>query len=348
MLQCDLVSGGVNGWLQSAFSADELYPDITPYKTEMVPVSKNHTLYVEQSGREDGFPVIVFHGGPGGGSSPMWRRFFDPNFWRIVVFDQPGCGKSTYTAGNRLVDNLIFDLAGYVETIRKHLRIDRWAVYGGSWGSTVALTYAILHPEAVVAEMMRGIFMGRACEIEWFYGATGARNIFPEMWDRFVSAPGLLPEQSGEYYVREYRKLLQDPVHQCDAARRWSQWEEFCDHFRVDPTSVRNAGSFPSAMDVAVLENWYFLNRCGFPSDSWIFDNLHRIRHIPATFVSARYDSDCPKRTAWELHKAWPEAEMVSVHDANHVQTDPKVTRALRACTDYYAFRIGGGLSAHS
>lgn len=350
--------------LQGGYSAGTLYPPINPFATEMLPVSDNHTLYVEQSGNQNGFPIIVLHGGPGGASSPFLRRLFDPSFYRIIAFDQRGAGQSTYTPGKQLEENLIFDLVGDIEKIRTKYGIGKWCVFGGSWGSTLAMTYAIKHPERVVALMLRGVYTGRDSEIDWFYGSFGAANLFPEMYEHFQAMPQLHPPvdgiYDGAYYVREYRRLMNGKNKRVsdEAQRRWAQLETFSDGFYVNLASTRQDGAFPKAKNLAMVENWYFLNGCGFPSKNWIFENLSHILRIPCVMVSARYDCDCPRKTAWEVFKTWEllhkktrkgrSPELLTVPDANHVATDEKVTRALVATTDFFAFHLSGGLSGHA
>ncbi len=348
-----LLAPSVSAFLHSGFSRETAYPAITPYKTHFLQVSDVHTLYVEESGNANGFPVIVFHGGPGGASSPFWRTLFDPEFWRIIMFDQPGCGQSRYTEGGQLVGNLIMDQLGYIEKIRKHLKIEKWAVYGGSWGTTLGLTYGIVHKKRVVAEMGRGMFTARPSEIEWMYGSSGAANIWPEKWKDFVSAPGMEPGKNAAYYVPRYRALMDDPDEavRLDAARRWEQWEDFVFAFRLDLASVRSGGEAQSCFDEANLENWYFYNNCGFPKnedgtdcDNWILKNIEALKRIPCAFASARYDCDCPRTTAWDIKTAYPDLELVDVFNGNHAGFDPPVVAATVGITNYFAYIFSGGL----
>jgi proline iminopeptidase len=309
----------------------------------MLPVSKRHTLYLEVSGNPDGIPVIVLHGGPGGSSSPFLRQLFNPQFYRIIIYDQRGCGNSTPFAD--LVENTTWDLVNDIETIRRFLGVEQWLVFGGSWGSTLALSYTIMHRKRVAGIVSRGIFWGRPCEIEWLYGKTGVRNVFPEKWDEFVA--GLKSDESAKHYLREYARLLNsaDLAVQTEAARRWTEWEDYLARFRVDLAGVASSGLPKTARPMARIENHYFRNGCFFETPTWIPDNIDsELRKIPLVFAQGRYDMDCPRRTAWDLLKAWPEAEMITIPEAGHTASDEPVIRVLVNCTDWFALGFLGGV----
>ncbi|KAH6560111.1 hypothetical protein BASA60_000110 [Batrachochytrium salamandrivorans] len=279
-----------------------VYPPIEPFKTEMLAVSPTHTLYVEQSGCPTGKPVVYLHGGPGGGTSPTDRQYFDPATYRIVVFDQRGSGKSTPSAA--LDGNDTWSLVADIETIRVHLGIDKWVVFGGSWGSTLALTYAETHPTVVKALILRGIFMLRPSEIKWFY-QEGASQIFPDYWDEYLAA--IPVSEHGDLVNAYYKRLTStDEAVQLAAAKAWSKWECATSMLFVDEKMIARAESDVWALAFARIECHYFVNNGFFSSDSWILDNLHKIRHIPCAIVQGRYDVVCPMRSAWDLSKAWP------------------------------------------
>ncbi|WP_055074214.1 prolyl aminopeptidase [Pseudanabaena sp. 'Roaring Creek'] len=303
----------------------ELYPVIEPYRQGLLPVSDLHTIYFEESGNPHGKPVIILHGGPGGGSQPIYRQYFDPHRWRIVQFDQRGCGKSTPHA--ELDENTTWHLVEDIETLRKHLNIDRWVVSGGSWGSALTLAYSQIYPDRCLALILRGIFMLRSKELAWFY-QEGAGYIFPEAWEQYVD---LIPiEERHDMIAAYYRRLLSDdPQERSLAARTWSIWEASTSKLIADLQLIQRFGSDRFAEAFARLECHYFVNKGFFHSENQLLDNLDRIRHIPTTIVQGRYDMVCTMFTAWELHQAFPEADFIIVPDAGHAMTEVGIRSAL-------------------
>jgi proline iminopeptidase len=294
----------------------ELYPAIEPYQQGQLEASSVHTLYYEQSGNPRGKPVVFLHGGPGGGTDAKMRRFFDPRRYRIILFDQRGCGRSTPHAS--LVDNTTWHLVEDMEALRAHLGIDRWQVFGGSWGSTLALAYAQTHPKRVSELVLRGIFMLRRWELEWFYqNPGGAAALFPDLWEQYV-APIPVAERDdmiGAYYRRltsRNRKTL------LKAARAWSVWEGATSMMRTDSNYVAQFEDAEFAAAFARIECHYFVNRGFMRSDAQLLEDVRRLRKIPAVIVQGRYDVICPIRSAWDLHRAWPEADLRIVPDAGH------------------------------
>ena len=302
-----------------------LYPDIEPYDTGRLAVDARHSLYYEQCGNPHGKPVVLLHGGPGAGCSAKMRRFHDPAKYRIVLFDQRGSGRSTPHAD--LVDNTTWDLVADIERLREALAIERWQVFGGSWGSTLALAYAETHPQRVSELVLRGIFMLRRWELEWFY-QEGASRLFPDAWERFC-AP--IPEaERGDMIDAYYKRLIhKDRGIQARAAAAWSQWEG-------DTISIRGPEARPAkfneadfATAFARIECHYFINRGFFPEEGWILKNISKIRGIPGWIVQGRFDVVTPMDGAWRLHKAWPEARFEAIWDAGHASTEPGIVDAL-------------------
>jgi len=316
---------------------DGLYPALRTYRRGKLRVSALHELYFEESGNPEGKPVVFLHGGPGGGTNPQMRRFFDPRRYRIVLYDQRGCGRSTPHAS--LEENTTWDLVEDIEKLRVHLGIDRWQVFGGSWGSTLALAYAQHHPERVSELVLRGIFLLRRSELEWFYQSSeGAASLFPDLWEQFI-AP--IPEEERYDMMRAYYRRLTSTVEadRNGAARAWSQWEGATSHLRTDPRYVAKFGDAEYAAAFARIECHYFVNGGFLDSDDQLLRDVPRIRDIPAVIVQGRYDVVCPMRSAWDLHRAWPEAELVVVPDAGHSAFEPGIARALRRATDRFARR---------
>lgn len=314
-------------------TAPAFYPPIEPYDTGFLQVSPVHRIYYEQSGNPRGKPVIFIHGGPGGGTNPRMRCFFDPAAYRIVLFDQRGCGKSTPHAS--LEDNTTWALVDDMERIRTHLGIERWLLFGGSWGSSLALAYAETHPAHVTGLILRGIFTLRQWELRWFY-QEGASALFPDAWEDYL-AP-IPPAERGDLIAAYYRRLTsEDASVRLAAARAWSVWEARTSHLIVDEEQVQTFDAESFALAFARIECHYFVNRGFFTSDTQLLDDVHRIRHLPGVIVQGRYDVVCPMDTAWQLHRRWPEARFVVVPDAGHAALERGTAAALIAATD--AFR---------
>ncbi|MGE3770678.1 MAG: prolyl aminopeptidase [Bdellovibrionales bacterium] len=306
-----------------------LFPTIEPHKTGFLPVDSIHTIYYEESGNPRGVPVVFLHGGPGVGMYPAYRRFFDPAAWRIIGFDQRGCGKSTPFAD--VTANSPAHLVSDIDHLRQHLGIERWHVFGGSWGSTLALTYAIAHPERILSLILRAIFLMRQREIDWFM--SGMRMLRPEAWQNFT---GLIAPEHHHRLLDEYLEHLLDPspsVHM-EAARRWFKYETSSASFAQDAmTSGLPPDDDALALSMARLEAYYFKHH-KFSPDDWLLREVERYRHIPGVIVQGQYDLVCPPVSAFDLHKAWPEAEYILVKDAGHSIMEPGITHALLDATE--------------
>lgn len=316
-----------------AMSRREFYPEIEPNRTGRLRVSDLHELYWEESGNPEGKPVVFLHGGPGGGTQPAQRRFFDPKVYRIVLFDQRGCGKSTPHAC--LEENTTWDLVADAERIRELLGIKRWQVFGGSWGSTLALAYAQKHPERVTELVLRGIFLVRKSEIDWFYEG-GAAALFPDAWEQFVSP---IPEsERGSMVEAYYRRLTsKDAGERQKAAKAWSVWEASTSFLIPRPEHIEKCSGDEFAAAFARVECHYFVNGAFLETEGQLLSQIERIRHIPAVIVQGRYDSVCPMASAWDLHRAWPEAEFRVVPDAGHSAFEPGILDELVRATDRFA-----------
>lgn len=307
---------------------NELYPPVKPYVTHHIDVDEVHTLYIEESGNPAGLPVVFLHGGPGAGCAPYHRQYFDPEKYRIVLFDQRGCGKSTPHAS--LENNTTWDLVADIEQIRQHLKIDKWVVFGGSWGSTLGLLYAQAHPQSVSALILRGIFLARDKDIQWFY-QQGTSRLFPDYWAHFVEP--IPQEDRGNMLEAYYRQLTGDDEFQkLRAAKAWSIWEGMTATLQADESVIKSFSAPHTALSVARIECHYFMH------DSWlkpnqIINHIEKIRHIPAYIVQGRYDVICPLEQAWELASAWPEAVLTIVGDAGHAAVEPGITSALIGAT---------------
>jgi proline iminopeptidase len=311
----------------------EMYPPIEPFKVERLRVSEVHELHLEQCGNPDWKPVVFLHGGPGAGLSDYHRRFFDPARYRIVLFDQRGAGKSTPAAN--LDHNTTWDLVADIEKIRVHLGIDRWVVFGGSWGSTLALAYAETHPDRVKALVLRGIFLLRPHEIRWFY-QEGAGYVFPETWETFL-AP-IPPGERDDLLSAYHRRLTgSDPAVLAAAAEAWSTWEASTIRLVPDPALIAQMSAPAAAVNLARIECHYFVNDGFFDHPDQLLDDVDRIRHIPAVIVHGRYDMCCPVSNAWDLHRRWPEAALEIVADAGHAANEPGIADRLVTATDRFA-----------
>ena len=292
----------------------ELFPNIEPFNTFHLPVSDLHTIYVEESGNKNGKPVIFLHGGPGGGVDPKYRRYFNPDKWRIIMFDQRGCGKSTPFA--ELKENTTWDLVDDIEKIRNHLSIDNWVVFGGSWGSTLSLAYSQTYPNSCKGLILRGIFLVRKKEIDWFY-QEGANNIFPDRWESFL-AP--IPIEKRDNLMQAYYEILTGDDHfkKIEAAKAWSTWEGSTVRLMQDENFISDFSDEKFAEAFARIECHYFMNNCWFNSNNHLIENVDKIRHIPGVIIHGRYDIICPVVQAWDLHQVWPEADLHIIPDAGH------------------------------
>ena len=308
----------------------ELYPEIDPYQSGQLALDGLHTMYWEQSGNPVGVPVLFLHGGPGAGASPGHRRFFDPTCYRIVVHDQRGAGRST--PHGELVDNTTPHLVADIESLRRHLGIERWLLFGGSWGSTLALAYAQAHPERCWGLILRGIFLCRDLEVAWFL--YGLRHIFPDAWRKFVEP---IPQAERDDLLSAYSTRLNhpDPAVHLPAARAWSIYEGACSTLLPNPEGLSYFSGDHIALGLARIEAHYFRYRAFLP-DGALIANLGRMRDIPGVIVQGRYDMVCPVVTADELHRAWPQAEYVVVADAGHSAWEPGIRARLVAATERF------------
>lgn len=306
-----------------------LFPAIEAFDTGMLEVGDGHSIYYEQSGNPEGKPAVFVHGGPGGGTDPSARRYWDPAHYRIVLFDQRGCGKSTPHAS--LEANTTPHLIADMEKLRAHLSIERWQVFGGSWGSTLALAYAETHPSCVSELILRGIFLCRPEEIRWLY-QEGTSRVFPDAWEGFL-AP--IPEDERGDLVRAYHKRLtsEDEAVRHEAALAWSIWEGSTSRLIPDPEMVARTAEPVFAAAFARIECHYFINK-GFMDDGQLLRDVDKIRHIPSVIVQGRYDVICPPKSAWDLHRAFPEAALVIVPDAGHSARESGIQEALLQATE--------------
>jgi proline iminopeptidase len=312
-----------------------LYPPIRPFHSAHLRVSALHEIYYEESGNPKGMPALFLHGGPGGGTDPSMRQFFDPRRYHIVLFDQRGCGLSRPHA--ELRENTTWDLIADIEALRTHLSVAQWLVFGGSWGSTLALAYAQRYPERVSALVLRGIFLLRRSELEWFYqDPLGAASLFPDFWEEYV-APIPLAER-GDMMQAYYRRLTStDPAVRAAAARAWARWEGATSFLRTNARYVAKFDRAEYAAAFARIEAHYFVHQGFLEREDQLLRDVTRIRQIPGVIVQGRYDVVCPLRSAWDLHRAWPEAALQIVPDAGHSAFEPGITRALVAATDRFA-----------
>ena len=309
-----------------------LYDPIEPFDTGSLKVSPIHEIYYEQCGNPQGKPVVFLHGGPGGGISSDYRRYFDPKVYRVVLFDQRGSGKSTPHAS--IEANTTWDLVEDIERLREHLNIRHWQVFGGSWGSTLALAYAETHPDRVRELVLRGIFLCRPKEIRWFY-QKGASEMFPDVWEEYLN---VIPENERADMVSAYHRRLtsDDEAVRLEAARAWSIWEGSTSRLFFDPAMIEKFADPEFALAFARIECHYFMNNAFFSSDNYLIENIGRIRPIPAVIVQGRYDVVCPLTSAWDLHRAWPEAQLNIIPDAGHSISEPGIIDALVRATDQF------------
>jgi proline iminopeptidase len=307
---------------------EQLFPPIDPYESGRLPLDGEHMMYWEQSGNPDGIPVVFLHGGPGAGATPVHRRFFDPAAYRIIIFDQRGAGRSQ--PQGLLENNTTPHLIADVETLRVHLGVERWLIFGGSWGSTLAIAYGEAYPERCLGYVLRGIFLGRQSELDWFL--YGMRTVFPEFWGRFVE---LLDPSEQEDILNAYHRRLINPdraVH-LPAARAWSAYEGACSTLLPSPETVAAFSGDALAYALARIETHYFVNDL-FLAENALLNDIDRIRHLPGIIVQGRYDMVCPIGTADALHQAWPEADYVVIPDAGHSAMEPGIRAALVRATE--------------
>jgi proline iminopeptidase len=324
MTMNDLVSGAPR---------TELFPEIEPYESGRMRLDARHTMYWEASGNPDGIPVVFLHGGPGSGASPSHRRFFDPARYRIVIFDQRGSGRSAPLGA--IEDNTTPLLIADIERLRQHLGIERWLIFGGSWGSTLALAYGEAHPDRCLGFVLRGIFLCRPSEIEWFL--YGMRSVFPDVWRNFAE---YIPAVERDDLLAAYRRRLEDPdpaVH-LPAARTWSLYEGACSTLMPSEDAMKHFGDDGVALGLARIEAHYFAHDIFLPRDS-LLANVGRIRHLPCVIVQGRYDMVCPAVSAFDLKAAWPEAELIVIPDAGHSAWEPGIRARLVAAVARFAER---------
>ena len=301
-----------------------LYPELKPYQRHSLKVSELHELYIDEAGNPDGIPVLFVHGGPGGGCDGSSRRFYDPALYRIVTFDQRGCGRST--PHGELSDNTTQDLIADMEAIRVHLGIDSWVLFGGSWGSTLSLLYAQHYPQRVMALVLRGIFLCRQCDFDWLY-KDGANRIFPDYWEEFIKP---IPQSERGDLAQAYNSRLpgDDELLRMGVAKAWSAWEGNCSKLRPSPTALAKFTKPHNALALARIETHYFVNK-GFIDENYILNNMQSIKDIPGRIVHGRYDMVCPLDNALRLHQQWPNSELVIVRDAGHSASEPGTVDAL-------------------
>jgi proline iminopeptidase len=312
-------------------AAGTLFPAKEPYRRHMLEVGDGHTLYVEEVGNPHGIPVIVFHGGPGGGCSPAMRRFFDPEKYRAILFDQRGCGRSRPHASVKA--NTTWHLVRDIEHIRVTLGIERWIVFGGSWGATLALVYAQAHPARVAWLVLRGVFLATRPELEWFYGG-GAGQFWPDLWERFVSP---IPEDERHDMITAYNKRLfsGDSAGEVVHAKVWAAWENALASIDNDGAIIDSPADY--ALAFSRIENHYFINDAFLDDAQQIMPNMSRIAHVPGTIVQGRHDMICPPASAWALHKAWPSSELRIVPKAGHAVSEPGIAAELVRTMDKLA-----------
>ena len=311
-------------------TVSQLYPPIDPFDQRMLDVGDGHSVYVEQCGRPDGIPVVVFHGGPGGGCSPSMRRYFDPSIYRIILFDQRGCGRSRPHAS---VDaNTTWHLVADIELIRKTLNIDRWVVFGGSWGATLSLIYAQAYPEHTAALVLRGIFLMTKSELDWFYGG-GAGAFWPDLWAQFAD---LIPKDEQFDFIAAYHKRLFSGDLHCEVryARAWASWENALASIESNGPSGHSPAEYARAF--SRLENHYFYNAGFLGADEQILDNVHKISHIPGVIVQGRFDMICPPVSAYKLAQLWPNSCLKLIGKAGHALSEPGISAELVRATDKF------------
>lgn len=312
-------------------AVSQLYPPVEPFDQRMLDVGDGHRIYVEQCGNPDGVPVVVLHGGPGGGCSPMMRRYYDPSVYRIILFDQRGCGRSRPHAS--VENNTTWHLVADIELIRDTLRISDWVVFGGSWGATLALIYAQAHPDRVAHLVLRGVFLSTRRELDWFYQG-GAGAFWPEIWKQFVE---LIPEdERGDLIAAYHRRLFSgDAIQETRYARMWASWENAL--ASIESNGAGGSGPAEYARAFARLENHYFSHGCFLNADQQILDNMAKIAHIPGVIVQGRFDMICPPVSAYTLSSLWPASRLVMVAKAGHALSEPGISAELVRSMDAIA-----------
>ena len=308
-----------------------LYPKIKPYDSGFLNVDQ-HQVYFEQCGNPNGKPALFLHGGPGGGGSEEVRRFFNPDLYRIIIFDQRGCGRSK--PHGCLENNTTWHLVSDIENLREKLGIENWLVFGGSWGSTLSLAYAQAHPKSVSELVLRGIFLLRKEELHWFY-QDGASRIFPEAWSGFLD---IIDEDKRDNLMSSYHEIFKsdNKEKRLKAAIAWSKWEAATSSLAYKPSLIEEFSNPEFALAFALIENHYFVNKGWFKTENQIIENIDIIRSIPAVIVQGRYDVVCPMKTAWELSEAWPEAELIVAPASGHTAFEKEITHALISATDKF------------
>jgi len=312
-----------------------LYPAIEPFDSGMLSVSDVHTIYYERVGNPNGIPVVFLHGGPGGGLIPTYRQYFDPAVYQVILFDQRGSGRSTPHA--ELEGNTTWDLIEDMEKLRVKFGVDKWYVFGGSWGSTLSLAYAETHPDRCLGLILRGIFLTRRKELEWFY-QYGASEIFPDFWERYRDE--IPVDERGDFIAAYHKRLTSDDERtRLSAARAWSVWEGSTSKLYPDSDLMNHWEGEHEALSLARIECHYFVNNSFFPTENYLIENIDKIKHIPTVIVQGRYDVVCPITSAWDLHRAMPEAEFIVVRDAGHSVSEPGISSALVAAMDRFKSR---------
>ena len=310
-----------------------LYPEIEPYRTGKLDVDSLHSLYWEESGNPKGKPILFLHGGPGSGTEPKHRRFFDPKRYRIILIDQRGCGQSTPYSS--IENNTTWDLVADLEKLRLMLQIDQWILFGGSWGCTLALAYAVTHPERVLALLLRGIFLGKKKEIDWVY-EQGLSQFYPDVWETFISP--IPPAERGNMLAAYHKQLTSHlPAVRKKAALAWCTWEVAALKLEFVPELFEPIDNPDWAEVHARIECHYFMNNCFFKTDNWLLEQIGKIQKIPGVIIHGRYDMLCPLENAWELHKAWPIASLQIIPLAGHSSSDPNNIPPILAATDRFA-----------
>ena len=312
-----------------------LFPEIKPYKRHQLKVSETHGLYLDEAGNADGIPVLFVHGGPGAGCDASSRRFYDPEMFRIITFDQRGCGRST--PHGTLDENTTADLISDIESIREYLGVEQWTLFGGSWGSTLSLLYAQQYPQRVLALVLRGIFLCRQCDIDWLY-LDGANRVFPDFWEDFNKA---LPESERSVLIASYYARLtgEDELARMAAAKAWSAWEGNCSKLRPSAEAMAKITKPHNALALSRIETHFFMNR-GFIEENQILDNMSAIADIPGLIIHGRYDMICPLNNALDLHHQWPNSELHIVRDAGHSASEPGNVDALIRATQEIAKKL--------